>query len=74
MKTRQATALLLLALPFLTAALPPQGPRAPYSLLDWRSASCGSKGRFQDREYCRSEVVASRIAHSAVESLPPPRE
>lgn len=51
MVTRQAVAPLLLALPVLVAALPPEAPKLSYPLLDWRSASCGSKGRFQDRDY-----------------------
>lgn len=69
MVTRQAVALLLLALPLLPAALPPEATSAPYPLLDWRGASCGSKGRFQDREYCRSEVM-DRIVTDGKKAIP----
>lgn len=69
MVTRQGVALLLLAFPFLAAALPPEGSRASYPLLDWRGASCGSKGRFQDRDYCQSDVM-DRILGDGKKAIP----
>ena len=63
-------ALVLLPLPFVAAARePPESLRAPYPLLDWRSGSCGAKGRFQDREYCRSSVM-DRIAADGKNAIP----
>lgn len=67
--TRQTVAVLLLALPCLATALPPEAPRAPYPLLEWRAASCRSKGRFQDREYCRSAVM-DRIVADGKKAIP----
>lgn len=69
MVTRQAVAPLLLALPCLASALPPEAPGTPYPLLEWRADSCRSKGRFQDSDYCQSDVM-DRILADGKKAIP----
>lgn len=34
----------------------------PYALSTWSNVSCRAKGRFQDREYCQSEIMDQIVA------------
>jgi len=36
--------------------------RKPYALSTWSNLTCRAKGRFQDREYCRSVVIDQIVA------------
>ncbi len=66
--SRHGRLLVLLLLPTAAAAVRPEPPAA-YPLMEWQGGSCGAKGRFQDREYCRSDAI-DRIVADGKQAIP----